>query len=195
MQPGIDHLIDTAKYEPFHQTDIKIFSDGAFLLPDFDDLAQRSYVYDSSGREIAVFEVENSQPISLADVPDQVVDAFLAVEDNEFWVHHGVNVRSLFRATLSNFASDAPQQGASTITMQVVKNDFLAGLERDGRYKLLQIHYARMLEKELSKEQILQRYLNTFAGISLRVDGWPGEKTSDAMQAVFGFRLKGDPRG
>ncbi len=45
--------------------------------------------------------------------------------------------------------------------MQVVKNDFLAGLERDGRYKLLQIQYARMLEKEMSKEDILERYLNT----------------------------------
>ena len=45
--------------------------------------------------------------------------------------------------------SDAPQQGASTITMQVVKNEFLAGLERDGRYKLLQVHYALMLEKRV----------------------------------------------
>src|SRR5680860_1304996 len=98
-------------------------------LPDFADLAQRSYVYDLSGREIASFEVENSQPIQLADVPDHVVDAFLAVEDNEFWVHHGVNVRSLFRATLSNFATEGPIQGASTITMQVVKNDYMAGFE------------------------------------------------------------------
>ena len=111
-------------------------------LPDFADLAQRSYVYDVSGREIALFEVENSQPIVLADVPEHVVDAFLAIEDNEFWVHHGVNVRSLFRATLSNFASEGPIQGASTITMQVVKNDYMAGFERDGRYKLLQITYA-----------------------------------------------------
>ena len=90
-----------------------------------------------------------------------MIDAFLAVEDKEFYQHDGVNVRSLIRATLSNFASDAPQQGASTITMQVVKNEFLAGLDRDGRYKLLQIHYARMLEKEKTKDEILERYLNT----------------------------------
>jgi membrane peptidoglycan carboxypeptidase len=130
-------------------------------LPDFADLAQRSYVYDVSGREIAVFEVQNSQPIVLADVPDEVVDAFLAVEDNEFWVHHGVNVRSLFRAMLSNFASEGPTQGASTITMQVVKNDYMAGFERDGRYKLLQITYAVRLEKQKTKQEILERYLNT----------------------------------
>jgi len=103
-------------------------------LPDFGDLAQRSYVYDSLGNEIAAFQVENSQPIPISEVPDHVVDAFLAVEDNEFWSHHGVNVRSLFRATLTNFASEGPIQGASTITMQVVKNDYMAGFERDGRY-------------------------------------------------------------
>jgi penicillin-binding protein 1A len=130
-------------------------------LPEFVPLAQRTYVYDSIGNEIAVFELENSQPIDFDDVPPHVINAFLVVEDKEFFNHDGVNVRSLFRATLSNFASDAPQQGASTITMQVVKNDFLAGLERDGRYKLLQIHYARMLENAIDKETIMERYLNT----------------------------------
>ena len=130
-------------------------------LPDFEPLAQRTYVYDTEGNEIAVYELENSQPVTLDQVPPEVIEAFLAVEDNEFWVHKGVNVRSLFRATLSNFASDAPQQGASTITMQVVKNDFLAGLERDGRYKLLQMVYAMRLEKQKTKEEILERYLNT----------------------------------
>ncbi|MEJ7799340.1 MAG: transglycosylase domain-containing protein [Ilumatobacter sp.] len=130
-------------------------------LPDFADLAQRSYVYDMSGREIASFELENSQPIELSDVPDHVIEAFLAVEDSEFWVHHGVNVRGLFRATLSNFATEGPIQGASTITMQVVKNDYMTGFERDGRYKVLQATYAVRLEKQKSKEQILERYLNT----------------------------------
>jgi penicillin-binding protein 1A len=130
-------------------------------LPKFQPLAQRSLVYDRNGDEIAIFEAENSQPIELSQVPKHVINAFLAVEDREFYRHHGVNFRSLVRAALSNFSSDAPQQGASTITMQVAKNDFLAGLERDGRYKLLQTHYALMLEREYTKDQILQRYLNT----------------------------------
>ena len=111
---------------------------------------------------IAVFERENSQPIKLAQVPKPTwSNALLAVEDTEFYHHHGVNVRSFFRALLSNFASDAPTQGASTITQQVVKNEFLAGLPRDGRYKALQAHYATMLEKKKTKDQILERYLNT----------------------------------
>jgi membrane peptidoglycan carboxypeptidase len=130
-------------------------------LPDFADLAETSYAYDAAGREIAVFELENSQPIAIEDVPAHVIDAFLAVEDNEFWYHHGVNVRSLFRAVLSNFATDGPVQGASTITMQVVKNDYMAGFERDGRYKVLQAVYAVRLEKSKSKSEILERYLNT----------------------------------
>ncbi len=130
-------------------------------LPEFAPLSQRTIVYDVVGTVIAVYERENSQPIALSSVPPDVVRAIEAVEDNEFPIHKGVNVRSLIRATLSNFASDAPRQGASTITQQVVKNEFLAGLQRDGRYKLLQVHYALMLEKKLDKQQILERYINT----------------------------------
>ncbi|MEA3185928.1 MAG: penicillin-binding protein, partial [Ilumatobacteraceae bacterium] len=130
-------------------------------LPAFESLSQRSYVYDVAGNVIAVFERENSQPITLAQVPPVVLSAFLAVEDEQYYLHHGVNLRSFARALLSNFSSDAPRQGASTISQQVVKNEFLAGLPRDGRYKGLQAHYATMLEKQMSKDAILERYLNT----------------------------------
>jgi membrane peptidoglycan carboxypeptidase len=130
-------------------------------LPEFESLSQRSYVYDVLGNVIDVFERENSQPITLAQVPPAVLSAFLAVEDEQYFVHHGVNLRSFARALMSNFSSDAPRQGASTISQQVVKNEFLAGLPRDGRYKALQAHYATMLEKKMSKGAILERYLNT----------------------------------
>ncbi|HKN43852.1 MAG TPA: biosynthetic peptidoglycan transglycosylase, partial [Propionibacteriaceae bacterium] len=130
-------------------------------LPEFQSLSQRSYVYDVVGNVIAVFERENSQPITLAQFPPQVLNAFLAVEDEQFYLHHGVNLRGFARALMSNFSSDAPRQGASTISQQVVKNEFLAGLPRDGRYKGLQAHYATMLEKKMSKDAILERYLNT----------------------------------
>ncbi|MBI4882906.1 MAG: transglycosylase domain-containing protein [Actinobacteria bacterium] len=130
-------------------------------LPEFQSLSQRSLVYDVADNVIAVFERENQQPIKIDQVPSGVIDALLAVEDSEFYFHHGVNLRGFLRALLSNFASDAPTQGASTITQQVVKNEFLAGLPRDGRYKALQAHYATMLEKEKSKDEILERYINT----------------------------------
>ena len=130
-------------------------------LPSFEPLAQRSFVYDLNGQEIAIFERENVQPFTIDQVPQPVIQAVLAVEDKEFYSHKGVNVRSMIRATLSNFSSGANVQGASTITQQVVKNEFLAGLARDGRYKLLQIHYGLMLDKKLPKDKILERYLNT----------------------------------
>ena len=129
-------------------------------LPPVETIAERSYVYDAAGNEIAAYELENIQPVSIDQVPEVVIGAVLAVEDREFYRHDGVNVRGLFRASLSNFEGGA-RQGASTITQQVVKVDYLAGLERDGRYKLMQILYARRLEKELTKNQILERYLNT----------------------------------
>ena len=160
-------------------------------------------MYDTEGNEIAVYELENSQPVTLDQVPPEVIDAFLAVEDNEFWVHKGVNMRSLFRATLSNFASDAPQQGASTITMQVVKNDFLAGLERDGRYKLLQMVYAMRLEKQKTKEEILERYLNTVFfgnnayGIAAAAEIYFGKQVAELtfVEAAFLAGLVRSPSG
>jgi penicillin-binding protein 1A len=172
-------------------------------LPEFQPLAQRTYVYDTEGNEIGVYELENSQPITLDQVPAHVTDAFLAVEDTEFWTHKGVNVRGLFRATLSNFATDAPQQGASTITMQVVKNDFLAGLERDGRYKLLQIVYALRLEKVKTKEEILTRYLNTVFfgnnsyGIAAAAETYFGKSVGelDVIEAGFLAGLVRSPSG
>ncbi len=173
------------------------------VLPDFEALAQRTYVYDVNGEEIAFYELENSQPIAFEDIPQQVIDAFLVVEDKEFFTHDGINLRSLVRATLSNFASDSPQQGASTITMQVVKNDYLAGLERDGRYKLLQMHYARMLEKEMSKQDIMARYLNTVFfgnnayGIEAAAETYFGKKAADLtfVESAFLAGLVRSPSG
>ena len=53
-------------------------------LPAFEALAQRTYVYDADGNEIAVYELENSQPINYEDIPDEVIQAFLLIEDKEF---------------------------------------------------------------------------------------------------------------
>jgi membrane peptidoglycan carboxypeptidase len=131
------------------------------VLPAWEDLAQRTYVYDRYGTQIAVYQLENSQPVSLNQIPQNVIQAFLAVEDRTFYSHDGVNIRSLARAVLSNAEGGSARQGASTITQQVVKIEYLAGLERDGRYKILQAHYALMLEREKSKNEILERYLNT----------------------------------
>ena len=131
------------------------------VLPTFSGLAERTLVFDSKGVQIGAFQLENSQPLDVDQVPVDVIAAILAVEDAGFYNHKGVNIRALVRATLSNFQAGSARQGASTITQQVVKNEYLAGLARDGRYKILQARYAVMLEKQVPKRVILERYLNT----------------------------------
>jgi penicillin-binding protein 1A len=172
-------------------------------LPELQPLARPTRVFDADNKLIAIFQRQNSQPIGLDGIPDHVIEAFLLVEDREFYNHNGVNARGLVRAVLSNVASDSPQQGASTITMQVAKNEFLAGLDRDFRYKALQIHYAMMLENRHTKGEILERYLNTVFfgnnayGIQAAAEVYFGKEAKDLtfVEAVFLAGLVRSPSG
>ncbi len=135
----------------------------AIALPPFSDLAQRSFVYDSIGNEIAHFQSENTQPITIDQISKDAINAVTAVEDRAFYQHKGVNLRSLVRAVVNNIQQGSSTQGASTITQQVVKLEFLSGadIKTDGaRYKLLQARYAVLLERQMTKDQIMERYLN-----------------------------------
>jgi len=162
-------------------------------LPAFSGLATRTQILDVNKQQIGVFEFENSQPLSIDTVPDHVVAALLAVEDSGFEKHKGVNLRALVRATLANFQYSSARQGASTITQQVVKNEYLAGLPRDGRYKILQARYAVMLEKQVPKKKIVERYLNTVYfgnnayGIQAAAEVYFGAKVQDLTLAQAGF--------
>ncbi len=165
-------------------------------LPALQPLARPTHVYDADGNLIASFQRQNSQPVELAKIPEPVRRAFLVVEDRDFYSHNGVNARSLVRAVLSNVASDSPQQGASTITMQVAKNEFLGGIDRDFRYKALQVHYAMMLENQYTKDQILERYLNTVFfgnnayGVQAAAEAYFG-KTVDQLTFIEASYLAG----
>ena len=163
------------------------------VLPIFSGLSTRTRIIGVADKQIGVFELENSQPLDIASVPDIVVAAVLAVEDSGFYQHKGVNLRALVRATLANFQYSSGRQGASTITQQVVKNEFLAGLPRDGRYKILQARYAVMMEKKVSKAQIVERYLNTVFfgnnayGIQAAADVYFQKKVSELSLTEAGF--------
>jgi 1A family penicillin-binding protein len=128
---------------------------------DLDPLAQRSIVLDSEGRQLAALHGEqNRASIPLADVPRHVVDAVLAVEDEDFYEHGGLNVRALTRALFTNVKAGDVRQGGSTITQQLVKNALLdadQNLDRKVREAVLAVR----LEDQLSKDEILERYLNT----------------------------------
>jgi penicillin-binding protein 1A len=129
--------------------------------PAFRELKQRSVVFDRNGRQIAVFRSnENRKTVSLDSVPQHLIDAVIAVEDANFYAHKGFNAKSMGRAMLQNLQSGEVEQGGSTITQQLVKIDLLTRAQKLDR-KVREARYAVQLEKELTKEEILERYLNS----------------------------------
>ena len=128
---------------------------------ELNELSQRSVVYDRNGGVLAVLHrEENRSPITLDQVPEHVVQAILDVEDDSFYDHNGVNVRSILRAALANAEAGGVTQGGSTITQQLVKQSLLTP-ERDIGRKAKEAVLALRLEQQMSKDQILERYLNT----------------------------------
>ncbi|MFP3899550.1 MAG: transglycosylase domain-containing protein [Acidimicrobiia bacterium] len=124
-------------------------------------LAQRSYVYASDGSVLASLrDEENRQPVPLDEVPPHVVAAILAVEDAGFWVHEGYDVRGMLRALRANVDAGNISQGGSTVTQQLVKLDLLGSQQTLDR-KVQEIVLAARLERQMSKEEILTRYLNS----------------------------------
>lgn len=116
-------------------------------------------VYTRDGSLIAEFGEKRRTPVAIAEVPAQVKNAFIAAEDDRFYEHPGVDWMALIRAALNLVKSQERSQGGSTITMQVARNFFLTR-EKTYRRKLKEIVLAVKIERELSKDQILELYLN-----------------------------------
>jgi penicillin-binding protein 1A len=129
-------------------------------LPPLPSLAQRSLVFDAAGNQIDIFKAENREPFKLSAVPKPVINAVLAVEDESFYQHKGINAKGLLRALLANVSAGEVTQGGSTITQQVVKNSLLTSA-KDADRKILEAAYAVRLEQQMSKNAILERYLNS----------------------------------
>ena len=121
-----------------------------------------SPVLDRSGAMLGRLEYVRRVNLPLDSMPKLLQDAFIAVEDRRFYQHHGVDWRGAFRAAFRNARELGVAEGFSTITMQVVRNAFLAdrAQERSLGRKLIEVVLARRLERHLSKDQILQLYLN-----------------------------------
>jgi penicillin-binding protein 1A len=121
---------------------------------------QNSYVYAADGSELAELNFEeNRVPVTLDEVPQDAVNAVLATEDADFYVHGGVDHVAIVRAFVANLRTGGIEQGGSTITQQYVKNAFLDGSQTYQR-KLQEAVYAIELERRLTKPQILESYLN-----------------------------------
>ncbi|GHD02833.1 transglycosylase domain-containing protein [Zhihengliuella salsuginis] len=138
-----------------------------------DPLSVPSTVLANDGTTLATFFAENRQPVSIDKISQPMQDAIVSIEDERFYEHGGVDLRGTLRAVVSNFTSSS-QQGASTLTMQYVNNQIinsgvLAGIPaeeltisgtKDYGDKLREMKLAIAVEKEMSKAEILEGYLN-----------------------------------
>jgi penicillin-binding protein 1A len=133
------------------------------LLPSTDEPAKRlelpMRVYSADGELIADFGEKKRLPVAIDDVPPMLIKAILAAEDQSFFFHRGVDYLGMLRALRANLRSDSPGQGASTITMQVARNYFLSP-EKTYTRKLKEVLLALALERDRSKNEILELYVN-----------------------------------
>lgn len=135
--------------------------DGAIDVTQFQDYAVRSQVFAADGSLIATLHAEeNRDPVPLSGMPDTIKQAILSVEDAQFYEHAGINLRGLVRALVENVQSGQVEQGGSTITQQLVKKALLSD-ERVLNRKTKEAALAIRLEGQLSKDEILELYLNT----------------------------------
>lgn len=127
------------------------------------NLTESSVILDESGTEIEQLHDpnENREIVELKSIPEHLQLAFIAIEDHRFKDHPGIDIQRIFGSLLHNFkVGDAKAQGASTITQQLVKNIYLTN-EKSWERKIKEMYLAIKVEQKLSKDQILENYLNT----------------------------------
>jgi membrane peptidoglycan carboxypeptidase len=119
-------------------------------------------VFDQNGKLIGHLAIVRRINVPLSRVPKHVRQAFVATEDRRFFDHDGIDWRGVVRSVVRNVSAMGVREGFSTITMQVARNSFLQQRYhgRSLRRKLIELRLTRILEKELTKEQLLEHYLN-----------------------------------
>jgi membrane peptidoglycan carboxypeptidase len=128
--------------------------------PNKDFQTQSSFVYYGDGKsEIGQYATQNRQIIPLSEMPKRLQNAVVAAEDRTFWTNHGIDPKGIIRAAF-NDARGGAEQGASTITQQYVKILYLTQ-ERSLSRKVHEAILSLKLQKQLSKQKILEGYLNT----------------------------------
>lgn len=134
-------------------------------------LSQHTVLLDREGNEFARFFAEDRTPVKFADINPSMIDALLAIEDDRFYEHSALDVKGFGRALVKTVFTD-DKQGGSTITQQLVENVLLAVAYDDPESqeaaraqsfeaKIQELKYAVALEQNLTKDEILERYLNT----------------------------------
>lgn len=131
-----------------------------FRIPDEPpDPKVSTIIYDCNGEEITRLFQENRIEISFDRIPQALKDAIIAVEDNDFYAHRGINFKAIIRALWVDLLNQSFKEGASTITQQLAKNALLSHKKTLTR-KLKEALIAINMERTLTKDEILERYLN-----------------------------------
>ncbi|EQB39593.1 penicillin-binding protein [Sulfurimonas hongkongensis] len=142
-------------------------------------------IYDKNGEKIAnIFDKKHRYYATFAEIPPRVIEALVAIEDTTFFEHPGINIDAIFRAAIKVIKAGKAVEGASTITQQLVKNVLLTREKKLSR-KIKEAIFALKVERVLTKEEILERYLNEiyyghgYYGIKTAADGYFNKKLSD----------------
>ena len=185
---------------------ISFYNRAAQDLPDVNmlkglKLPVMTEVLDGKGERFAeLYQPENRRIwVSLRDIPGPVQRAFIAAEDRQFYEHKGIDERGVIRAFIANLASPDRSQGGSTITQQVVKN-LLVGSDVTYERKIREVILANQAETILSKDEILELYLNTIFfgrsswGIEMAAQSYFG-KSAKELNIIEGAMLAGLVKG
>lgn len=133
-------------------------------MPNFDisklhELELTTYIYDDQDKQISTLHVENR--VELQTIPENVKNAVIAIEDERFEKHFGVDLYGLGRAVVANITKGYGSEGASTITQQLVKIAILENPEKKMKRKIQEALLAIQVERNYSKDEIMKMYLNT----------------------------------
>jgi len=125
------------------------------------DLNQTTYIVDKNDKVIDTLHAnENRTMVTIDQIPQNLRNAFIAIEDKRFMDHKGIDIYRIFGALKADLQKMDLSQGASTITQQLIKNVYL-NPEKKWKRKVVEMYYALQLERRFTKDQILEAYLNT----------------------------------
>jgi penicillin-binding protein 1A len=143
----------------WYLTSVLTVEAGTFDLSKLEQMESASVIVDRNDKIFGQIYVENRETVPYEQLPRDLVNAVVAVEDNKFYQHGGYDLSGIVRAALKNFTAGHVRQGASTITQQLARNSF-ALKERTFRRKLLEIALSKRIEQRFGKQKIMELYLN-----------------------------------
>lgn len=154
----------------------------------YDNIQQSSVIYNDEGRAVdSAYYTQDRKICKYEDMPENLVNAFVALEDKTFWKHHGFNWTRMIGAVFQSITGSGKISGTSTITQQLARNVYLPETmsTRSINRKVLEMYYAAVIERKLSKKEIVEAYLNTIYlgfgnyGVEAASESYFGKKPKD----------------